>query len=48
MNIKKPKFWDYKHPNLTAYLLYPIALLIKAISYIFIKSKKNLKLKLYV
>ena len=41
MNIKKPKFWDYKEPNLTAYLLYPIAVLINMIRYILNKSKKN-------
>ena len=32
MNLKKPKFWDYKHRNLLAYLLYPISILIKIIS----------------
>ena len=41
MNIKKPKFWDYKEPNLTAYLLYPIAVLINMMRYILNKSKKN-------
>ena len=25
MNLKKPKFWDYKHRNLLAFLLYPIS-----------------------
>ncbi len=29
MNLKKPKFWDYKYPNYLAYLLYPLTLLIK-------------------
>ena len=28
MNFKKPKFWDYKKPNIIAYLLLPITLLI--------------------
>ncbi len=28
MNFKKPKFWDYKKPNIIAYLLFPITLLI--------------------
>ncbi len=28
MNIKKPKFWDYKKPNIYAYILYPVTLLI--------------------
>ena len=32
MNLKKPKFWDYKKPNLTAYLLLPIASTISAIN----------------
>tara|TARA_B100002019_G_scaffold85926_1_gene74431 strand:+ start:1248 stop:2180 length:933 start_codon:yes stop_codon:yes gene_type:complete len=32
MNLKKPKFWDYKHRNLLAYLLYPVSILIKIIS----------------
>ena len=41
MNIKKPKFWDYKQPNLIAYLLYPIAILIKMMSYILNKTKKH-------
>ena len=37
MNIKKPNFWDKKTPNLFAYLLLPIALIIKIFSYF----KKN-------
>ena len=37
MNIKKPNFWDQKTPNLFAYLLLPIALIIK----IFINFKKK-------
>ena len=32
MNLKKPKFWDYKNRNLLAYLLYPVSILIKIIS----------------
>tara|TARA_Y100001954_G_C15729567_1_gene562526 strand:+ start:269 stop:1195 length:927 start_codon:yes stop_codon:yes gene_type:complete len=39
MIIKKPKFWDYNKPNIFAYFLYPLALLIKFISYL--KTKKN-------
>ena len=27
MNLKKPKFWDYKKPNIYAYLFYPITFL---------------------
>ena len=29
MNLKKPKFWDYKSPNIFAYLLLPLAVLIQ-------------------
>ena len=44
MNIKKPKFWDYKKPNIHAYILYPLTILIKIISFFIIKlSKKNRK-----
>ena len=28
MNLKKPKFWDYKKPNFFAYVLYPLTILI--------------------
>ena len=46
MNLKKPKFWDYKYPNIFAYLLLPIAFLLKILSLIKIKSKiKKLKIK---
>ena len=41
MNIKKPNFWDKKKPNLFAYLLLPIALIIRIFSY----SKKKLNSK---
>ena len=37
MNIKKPNFWDQKTPNVFAYLLLPIALIIR----IFISFKKK-------
>ena len=46
MNIKKPKFWDQKTPNLFAYLLLPIALIIKIFIYLKKKpdnSKMNIK-----
>ena len=39
MNLKKPKFWDYKRPNIFAYLLQPIAFLLKISNLIKIKSK---------
>ena len=46
MNLKKPKFWDYKQPNIYAYLLLPIAFLVKIINSLKIKSrKKRLKIK---
>ena len=46
MNLKKPKFWDYKHPNIYAYLLFPIAFLLKIFRLLKIKSKtKKTKIK---
>ena len=41
MNLKKPKFWDKKKPNLNAYLLYPIAVFIELIKTLFPKPKKK-------
>ena len=34
MNLKKPNFWDQRRPNLFAYLLLPIALIIKIFNYL--------------
>ena len=51
MKFKKPKFWDYKRPSTSAYLLWPISTAIKLINYLKakIKNKKNSHLlKLYV
>ena len=46
MNSKKPKFWDYKRPNLTAYLLFPIALIISVLKSLVNKTtKKKFKIK---
>ena len=46
MNLKKPKFWDYKKPNFYAYLLSPIAFLIKIINTLFKKTQiKKFKIK---
>ena len=46
MNLKKPKFWDYKRPNFIAYLIYPISLTIILINFIFNRpSKKKFKIK---
>ena len=48
MKFKKPKFWDYKKPNIISYLLLPISLLL-AILKVFIdaliKKKKYLSIK---
>ena len=38
MNLKKPKFWDYKKPNFFAYLLLPFSYLLKLIN---LFRKKN-------
>ena len=46
MNLKKPKFWDNKKPNLNAYLLYPLAFFIETIKKLFPKpNKKKFKIK---
>ena len=45
MNIKKPNFWDQKKPNLFAYLLLPIALIIKIFSN-FKKKPDNSKMNI--
>ncbi len=49
MNMKKPKFWDYKKPNIYAYILYPITFLIKITNFFKIKlklvNKKKPKIK---
>tara|TARA_B100000035_G_C21023694_1_gene565176 strand:+ start:1259 stop:2185 length:927 start_codon:yes stop_codon:yes gene_type:complete len=46
MNLKKPKFWDYKSPNLLAYLLFPLSLIIQALKYLGSrKNKKKFKIK---
>ena len=41
MNLNKPKFWDYKKPNIIAYILYPIALIIKFLNIFLIKNKRE-------
>ena len=46
MNLKKPKFWDNKKPNLNAYLLYPMAFIIEFTKTLFQKrNKKKFKIK---
>ena len=46
MNLKKPKFWDYKKPNIIAYILTPIALLINIFQFLNFKFKNKNKLKI--
>ena len=46
MNLKKPKFWNKKRPNLIAYLLYPLALFVETIKQLLSKpNKKKFKIK---
>ncbi len=46
MNLKKPKFWDYKHLSVYAYILSPIAFLIRVINNFNKKTKaKKFKIK---
>ena len=40
MKSKKPKFWDYKEPNLYSYLLLPFSIILNLFSKI--RSKPNL------
>ena len=48
MRLKKPKFWDYKKPNLLSFLLYPIALITQIIRYFRNKIIKNENFKLKI
>ena len=41
MNLKKPKFWDYKKPNILAYILLPLSFFLKLATSL--KLKKKLK-----
>ena len=48
MKFKKPKFWDYKKPNIISYLLLPISVLLqiaKFIKNVTIKKKKFQSIK---
>ncbi len=45
MNLKKPKFWDYKKANIFAYLLYPFSLFIKFSRFFSITKPRSFKLK---
>ena len=46
MNFKKPKFWDYRKPNIYAYLLFPIALILQLFQKIKITSPTELDLNI--
>ena len=44
MKLKKPKFWDYKKPNIYAYLLYPLTFLFELFNFFYsllIKQKQR-------
>ena len=44
MNLRKPKFWDFKKPNFLAYLLLPLTLIVRVnifISKLYPKRKFN-------
>ena len=45
MILKKPKFWDYNKPNIFAYILSPIAYLIKLINF-FLKTSRPKKFRI--
>ena len=45
MKLKKPKFWDYKKPNIYAYILYPISFLIQIITSLIKIKPKTFKIK---
>mgnify|MGYP001426753897 CR=1 FL=1 len=45
MILKKPKFWDYNKPNIFAYILSPVAYLIKLINF-FLKTSKPRKFRI--
>jgi len=42
MKLKKPKFWDYQHPNLLSYILLPLTFPL-IINNFFLNLKKNTK-----
>ncbi len=46
MKLKKPKFWDYKKPNIFAFALLPLAILINFLKIIkFSSNEKKFKIK---
>ena len=48
MNLKKPKFWDYKKHNIYAFILLPITLLIDLVNKIIKKISKSKSKKLNI
>jgi len=49
MNLRKPKFWDKKKPNILAYLLLPVSSLLQVLKLFRIKTKvKNSNIKTIV
>jgi tetraacyldisaccharide 4'-kinase len=47
MNLKKPKFWDYKKPNIYSYILLPLSIIIQIINFLKTKfrNQKNFNVK---
>ena len=45
MKLKKPKFWDYSKPNLIAYLLLPVSILLQKFRTLQKKEVRKLKIK---
>ncbi len=46
MNLKRPKFWDYKQPNFLSYILSPLAYLVRVINKFSNKAvNQNFKIK---
>ena len=45
MKLKKPKFWDYSKPNLIAYLLLPISILLQIFKSPQKKENEKFKIK---
>ena len=43
MSLKKPKFWDYKRPNIYSYVLWPLTMIIQIINLIRARFKKQKK-----
>ena len=41
MNLKKPKFWDFKKPNLIAYILLPFAFLLQYLNNFFSRNNPH-------